>query len=165
MDPRRFAGPVAVLLLCLAPALAAELPADALHGQAQPSLQDAADSGTSADARTGRRLLASHRYKLHDPVPLYANKIGPFQVLLGHWPHRFTSEVAGVTSPMQRIPSATHQEERQNVRLMDECLNAEPGGDIPVLRPAVLPAQGRQAEAQARRPGRGRGRQPPGELI
>ena len=21
---------------------------------------------------------ASHRYKLHDPVPLYANKVGPF---------------------------------------------------------------------------------------
>jgi hypothetical protein len=31
-------------------------------------------------AQAGRQLLASHRYKLHDPVPLYANKIGPFQV-------------------------------------------------------------------------------------
>jgi hypothetical protein len=31
-------------------------------------------------AHTSRQLLASHRYKLHDPVPLYANKIGPFQV-------------------------------------------------------------------------------------
>jgi hypothetical protein len=26
----------------------------------------------------GRRLMASHRFKLHEQVVLYANKVGPF---------------------------------------------------------------------------------------
>ena len=44
-------------------------------------LASAAASLVQDDPTSQRRsLLASHRYKLHDPVPLYANKVGPFQV-------------------------------------------------------------------------------------
>lgn len=83
MDHHSRARSAPLLALCLAvwfTAAAASTPSHA--GRQLPVLRERVGGSLAADAlaQAGRQLLASHRYKLHDPVPLYANKIGPFQV-------------------------------------------------------------------------------------
>ena len=72
-----------MLTLCLAVWLTAASASSSSHaGRQMPLSGQGIGVSFAADAlaQAGRQLLASHRYKLHDPVPLYANKIGPFQV-------------------------------------------------------------------------------------
>lgn len=62
---------VAVLIsLCLGPTLAQVTEVDGFRW-----------ATTLTHQRGGTRILLSetdHRYKLHDPIKLYANKVGPF---------------------------------------------------------------------------------------
>jgi hypothetical protein len=81
MDHRSRAMLAPLLALCLAGLCAAVSASGHTDHQALTrGHRGGASLATDAATQAGRRLLASHRYKLHDPVPLYANKIGPFQV-------------------------------------------------------------------------------------
>ena len=83
MDHHSKARSAPLLALCLAVWLATASASAVSHASSQSPLsgqRGGVSFAIDGAAHISRQLLASHRYKLHDPVPLYANKIGPFQV-------------------------------------------------------------------------------------